>query len=659
MGAKPMAATDIKKDSLMILESIPDLYLILNANLKIVEASQGYLKATMMAREKIIGMNFFEVFTENHKNFRVSFERVLNNKVKDIVVGQQQDILGEIRYWSTQNHPVLDKQNNVKYILHRVVDLTSFMLEKALPLETQVAMQQYCKDLHEVNQQLKIDETRYLATISAIPDAMITADSNGLIVDINHMTEILFGYSKHELIGQAIEVLMPESIRAIHVSHRKAYSKSPVSRPMGEGMNLVALKNNGQQFYVEISLAPLVLLGITYTLAIVRDVSSRIHQTQALQIKELELIETNHRLEIEKKNLNNSNRKGLILNELSETLVTCKSQDEMAVVIASYASEILDFSKGVLYLFDASHKHLEAVAVWGGASQYETTIDLDECWAIRRGVMHETNNLELGITCEHIKHPNKKSSYICMPVMAQNEFFGLINIEIDMYAYEKTDNVIDEGGKSNVISPHRDISLKSKHLKMEYHVLLQMISKTIALAIANINLRHLLSDQSIRDELTGLYNRRFLDEFLDKQIFHAKRQNTTLAIIMLDIDDFKKVNDMHGHEVGDIVLEKLGHLMSRVTRADDMVCRYGGEEFICVLPNCSLLLAKKRAEEFRHEIHHMIKTPFPPQITVSLGISMYPADGTMSDELVSAADKALYVSKKTGKNKVTAYSEMV
>lgn len=185
-----------------------------------------------------------------------------------------------------------------------------------------------------------------------------------------------------------------------------------------------------------------------------------------------------------------------------------------------------------------------------------------------------------------------------------------------------------------------------------------MVSKTIALAIANINLRNLLRDQSIHDTLTGLYNRRFLDEFLIKQLFYTKRQKQTLAIIMFDLDDFKKINDTHGHEVGDIILEKLGQLMTSITRAEDAVCRYGGEEFICILQNCSLILAKKRAEEFRQKIQDMIKEPFPPAVTISLGISIYPTDGLLPNELIETADKALYASKKAGKNKVTAYSDM-
>jgi len=127
---------------------------------------------------------------------------------------------------------------------------------------------------------------------------------------------------------------------------------------------------------------------------------------------------------------------------------------------------------------------------------------------------------------------------------------------------------------------------------------------------------------------------------------------------MFDIDDFKKINDTYGHEVGDTILEKIGNLMTRLTRGDDVICRYGGEEFVCVLQNCSLTLAIKRAEEFRIKIANMTKGDYPPSITISLGVSIYPTDASIPSELIEASDKALYESKKTGKNKVTAYSDL-
>lgn len=621
---------DFKNETLVILESVPDLCLILNTDLQILGASQAYLNATMTESQKIIGRNFFEIFPNNSKvpsatdieHLRGSFHRALTNKAPDIIAVQQQESHepGKIRYWSTQNSPILDKKNNVKYILHRVINLTSEMEVK-----------EHAKHLDKVNKQLRIAEAINVAIIKAIPDAMLTINNNGLITDVNQALETLFRYDKDELLGQQIEVLIPQPYHSRYLKLLKNYFKSPSAKPIGHNMALFAQKKKGELFSIEINLSPLSTSQGRFAIAIIRDISLRAQQTKLLQIKEKELIEANNKLEIDKYRLEMINKKAALLTELSETLIACKNQDEMLIVISTYANKILDFSKGILYLFDASHKYLEGTTTWGNPDKYEYIITPEECWAIRRGLFHETNLSEPGIPCDHIKDHKHNLTYICVPVMAQNEILGSLYIEIENYHHATV---------------------------IEHHLLINMVSKTIALAIANINLRNLLRDQSIRDTLTGLYNRRFLDEFLIKQLFYAKRQKQTLAIILFDLDDFKKINDTYGHEVGDIILEKLGKLMMSITRAEDAVCRYGGEEFICILLNCSLILAKKRAEEFRQKIQDMTKEHFPPAVTISLGISIYPTDGHMPNELIETADKALYESKKTGKNKVTVYSDM-
>lgn len=646
-------AYDFKKDALMILDALPDLYLILSIDLTIIGVSDAYLNAALTTRQKIVGKCIFEVFTNKADDpnatgihqLHNSLNRVLINKVQDTMPIQKYNIRQQIteglsgtRYWGLQNSPVLDKKNKVKYIIHRMVDVTSFMTEKSLPGTHHPEIIQYFKYLDEINQQLRIAEDIHLAILDAIPDAMLTIDREGVITDINQALLTLFGYSQHELLGQQMEMLIPEPYRSRHPAHREMYFKSPRSRPMGLNMVLFGQQKNGNLISIEISLSPLTTTQGQFAIAIIRDVSLRIEQTKILQEKEIALTNANIKLKREKEHMEVSHKKSLLLTGLSETLVSCKNQDELVIVISSYASKILDFSNGVLYLFDSSHKYLEATTTWGQPNKYAQIIPPEDCWAIRRGVMHELNAHQAGIACDHIDSPQQQFSYICIPVIAQNEIFGLIYVEV------KVD--ID-------IESYRKLQL------IEQNFLINMVCKTIALAIANIRLRTLLRDQSIRDVLTGLYNRRFLDEYLIKQIFYAKRQNNTIGIIMLDIDDFKKINDMHGHEVGDLVLEKLGHLLTRISRAEDVVCRYGGEEFVCILQNCSLIVTQKRAEQLRRKIQQMTKGSFPPKVTISLGISMYPDNGSTPNELIETADKALYESKNTGKNKVTTYSDMI
>ncbi|HDO7862908.1 TPA: GGDEF domain-containing protein [Legionella pneumophila] len=189
--------------------------------------------------------------------------------------------------------------------------------------------------------------------------------------------------------------------------------------------------------------------------------------------------------------------------------------------------------------------------------------------------------------------------------------------------------------------------------------LIPVMTETISLAIANIRLKELLHSQAIRDPLTGLLNRRFLDEYVVKQIGQAKHSQSMIAFIMIDVDNFKRVNDNFGHDTGDQVLSILGKLFTSLIREGDLACRYGGEEFLLVLPQCTLDNAKKISETIRDEVSKMPMTLKNNvfNITISLGISSYPNHGSSLQELIETADKALYSAKTQGKNRVVIFSE--
>jgi diguanylate cyclase (GGDEF)-like protein/PAS domain S-box-containing protein len=167
-----------------------------------------------------------------------------------------------------------------------------------------------------------------------------------------------------------------------------------------------------------------------------------------------------------------------------------------------------------------------------------------------------------------------------------------------------------------------------------------------------------LRDQVVRDTLTGLHNRRYLYEALPGEIARAQREGSAISLIMMDIDHFKNVNDVHGHAAGDEVLKALANLLSRYKRGSDIACRYGGEEFLLVLFGANLEAALKRAEQFRLACASTIVQHADRSIsvTLSLGVAVYPQHGAaILDEVLNYADKALYLSKQTGRNRVTAW----
>jgi diguanylate cyclase (GGDEF)-like protein len=165
----------------------------------------------------------------------------------------------------------------------------------------------------------------------------------------------------------------------------------------------------------------------------------------------------------------------------------------------------------------------------------------------------------------------------------------------------------------------------------------------------------LLQQQAIHDPLTGLYNRRYLDETMPRELHRAERTGQPVGVIMLDVDHFKRFNDTYGHDAGDTLLRAVGTFLQQHTRGDDIACRYGGEEFTLVLPGASLAATQQRAKELRAGIQHLgVEHQGQPlgTVTASLGIAVFHAHGTTADSLIRAADQALYHAKRGGRNRV-------
>jgi two-component system, cell cycle response regulator len=170
--------------------------------------------------------------------------------------------------------------------------------------------------------------------------------------------------------------------------------------------------------------------------------------------------------------------------------------------------------------------------------------------------------------------------------------------------------------------------------------------------------REALREQAIRDPLTGLFNRRYLEEALARELRRAEHGNLPLSLLMMDLDHFKEFNDRHGHAAGDAVLKTLGMLLDQQTRREDVACRFGGEEFVLILPGASSEVAARRSEQIRQAIRHARVESEGQRLesaTVSVGIACFPEHGTMAEALLAAADQALYRAKREGRDRVIVY----
>ncbi|MGM9320599.1 GGDEF domain-containing protein [Deinococcus aquaticus] len=182
----------------------------------------------------------------------------------------------------------------------------------------------------------------------------------------------------------------------------------------------------------------------------------------------------------------------------------------------------------------------------------------------------------------------------------------------------------------------------------------------LSIALANLRLQETLKHQSVRDALTGLFNRRYMEETGGRELARAQRHGQPVSVLMLDVDHFKRFNDVHGHAIGDAVLRRLGSVLSRQFREEDIACRYGGEEFLVLLPGCTADAALERAEVLRQAVGSLpVAAPDTEglTVTVSVGIAATVRGSGVLSDLIAQADQALYAAKRAGRNRVKLYGD--
>jgi len=386
------------------------------------------------------------------------------------------------------------------------------------------------------------------------------------------------------------------------------------------------------------------------------DIENQKHDQQILEEQILErttqLAELNERLheemlekdfarnELDQQNesrmveLKERSERATMLAKMGELLQSCVSRDEVFAAALGFAPKIFPTVRGAVALLNGERTLAEIIGSWSDCLLPAMDFEPISCWALRTGHPHLVLAGDITARCAHATGVN--NTYLCVPILAQGETLGILH-------FQSTD-----------AAPQ----LEASELSFK-----TTFAGQLGLSIANIRLRDALRTQSVRDALTGLYNRRYLEEVLDREVRRAGRAAQTLGILMLDLDHFKRFNDTYGHDAGDAVLREAAAFLLKNVRAEDFVCRFGGEEFVIILPTAGLEGSRNRGERVRskmRELTIMHQGKSLGMVTFSVGVASFPEHGTSPKELMAAADAALYQAKRGGRDRVvTASTSMV
>ena len=346
------------------------------------------------------------------------------------------------------------------------------------------------------------------------------------------------------------------------------------------------------------------------------------------QVVERQIFDTNAQLAATVHTLKKRAAEASVLMSAREEFQLCTASPQAHIAMVRYCKQLLPTANVALLIINNSRQLVEIASTSENETKILDGFPLDGCCGLRSGSPRKRQLGHSEVHCSHFLG-TPPENYLCIPLAAHGDTLGVLFVECP--------------------TPESSANLETSSKGLEE------LAEMAAMSIAGLNLRARLEYQSIRDGLTSLFNRHFMEISLNRELCRAARNHSDLAVLMLDIDHFKQFNDTFGHEAGDAILREVAEIFMQTVRVEDIACRYGGEEFVIILPETPLDVALERAESIRARVREMRSRSHQTtlrEVTVSIGVAMYPESGGTLEELLRAADRALYAAKHRGRNQI-------
>ena len=458
----------------------------------------------------------------------------------------------------------------------------------------------------------RISEERYRELFENAYDMVYTHDLTGKITSINKAAERILGYARAEALQMRFSQFVAPEFQQIarRMIDRQIADEAPITQ------ELEIIAKDSSRVTLEVSNRLIFREGIAVGIqGIARDITERKKTEEALQ-------QANKKLEAWVQELEQRTREMTLLSEMGDILRACVTTEEVYEVIVRISQEIFPVQGGALFVIGPLRNIVEAVAEWGDTSQLELTFTPDECWALRRGRVHWVEDTRVGLLCKHLHSPPPRG-YLCVPMMAQSETVGVLHLT------QPEDTQMPEAKQR----------------------LAMAMAEHVAMALSNLRLHETLRNQSIRDQLTGLFNRSFMEESLDLELRRVARTQHPLSVIMLAIDDFQLISENYGLDVGDSILRRTAMMLQANVRKGDIACRYSGHTFAVVLSHSSFEISQARAEslcDLSRALEILYQNEQAGHITASVGLAVFPGHGQTVETLLRSAEAALNRARGSG-----------
>ena len=452
-------------------------------------------------------------------------------------------------------------------------------------------------------------------------DGVVVTDAQRRTLWVNPAFTALTGYQLEDLLGKDPGAVLqgrdtdPETAQRIQDATRQRHELRCEVQNYTRG---------GTPYWVDLRIVPVHddAGRHTHYVSTLRDITER----KALEDQNEEMRQTEAMRQDERQ----------LLAQTSEWLYSARSSDELMMVVRRAMHTLIPEADGALYVYAATRDSLDLAASWGSMPDFAPRIAPDDCWALRRGRAYNYGMKAIEFPCDHV-HGENAPPFFCMPIIAHGETIGLLHLRFD--GFEET----------GILRHMREAVLRSRW------ELGLICAEQISLAIANVRLRHELHDQSVRDPLTGIWNRRWFLETMPRALRRNAMHASTLSLIILDVDHFKQFNDKYGHDAGDLVLREVGAVLRDHLPEQCEPCRFGGEEFVILCHDTDTDAAEGIAQNVSDALR-ALKLRFDgmelPGVTISGGIATAPVHGADADSILRVADQALYAAKNNGRDRM-------